>query len=75
MAILSEKMLRQLVQEEISNLKTTKQAAKETREVEADELADTLEKKIDMLKALKIKEHKLVKQIRSLQEQAKRNKR
>lgn len=75
MAILSEKMLRQLVQEEISNLKTTKQAAKETREVEADELADTLEKKIDMLKALKIKEHKLMKQIRSLQEQAKRNKR
>ena len=37
------------------------EAKKETEEVEADELADTLVQKVDHMKALKIKKNKLIK--------------
>jgi len=44
-------------------------------EVDADGLADTLEKDIDHLKALKIHEKKIVKKLRRIQEAKKRLKR
>jgi len=37
-------------------------------EVEADEFADTLEKEIDFIKALKIKEARLVKNLKKIRE-------
>jgi|TARA_Y100000310_G_scaffold267698_1_gene279802 hypothetical protein len=47
-------------------------AAKETDEVEADELADSIEQDIDWMKALKIKEHKLKKRLKRIAEVKKR---
>lgn len=71
---LSKQLLERLVMEELSDLVSTKDVAKETEEVDADELADTLEKKVDMLKALKIKAEaciKDIKRLRALQESKK----
>jgi hypothetical protein len=41
---------------------------KKTKEVDADELADTLEHEIDYLKAAKVQETKLLKQLKQLRE-------
>lgn len=63
-------MLRRLVLEEKEKYeKDLKAAAKKTREVEADEYADTLEKKVDHLAMLKIKESKLVESLRAVRRQ------
>lgn len=59
---LSAKVLKQLVQEEVKKFgkpEEVEKVAKKTKEVDADELADTLEKHIDMMKALKIEEGKI----------------
>lgn len=68
---LSAKVLKQLVQEEVSKKfgkpEETETVAKKTKEVEADELADTLEKHIDMMKALKIEEGKINKYVKKAQ--------
>ena len=47
-------------------------AAKETEEVEADDLADSIEQDIDWMKALKIKENKLKKRLRRIAEAKKK---
>lgn len=68
---LSAKVLKQLVQEEVKKFGTPEdltKKAKETEEVEADEYADTLEKHIDMMKALKIEEGKLKARLSKIQE-------
>lgn len=71
---LTADMLRKIVVEEMQKLheekklKSVEDKAKETKEVEADEYADTLEKHIDMLKALKVKEAKLRAQLKSIDE-------
>lgn len=63
-------MLRRLVLEEKEKYeKDLKAAAKKTREVDADEYADTLEKKVDHLAMLKIKESKLVESLRAIRRQ------
>ena len=59
---LSAKVLKQLVQEEVKKFgkpEEVEKVAKKTKEVDADEFADTLEKHIDMMKALKIEEGKI----------------
>ena len=72
---LTPEMLRKVVVQEMKKLheekklKSVEDKAKETKEVEADEYADTLEKHIDMLKALKVKENKLRAQLKSIDEQ------
>lgn len=61
---LSAKVLKQLVQEEVKKFgkpEEVEKVAKKTKEVDADEYADTLEKHVDMMKALKIEESKIQK--------------
>ena len=72
---LTPKMLRRLVIEEKSRMleklgdgMSAEKAAKDTEEVEADDLADTLSQDIDWMKALKIKETKLRRQLRRVNE-------
>lgn len=68
---LSAKVLKQLVQEEVKKFgepEDLTKKAKETEEVEADEYADTLEKHIDMMKALKIEEGRLRARLVKIQE-------
>ena len=74
---LTPNMLHKIVIEEMTKLreenlskklKTPEEKGKETKEVDADGYADTLEKHIDMLKALKVKENKLRMELRSLDE-------
>ena len=48
--------------------KTPQDAAKKTREVNADKMADTLASDLDHYKAMKIHEEKLVKQLKSIRE-------
>ena len=76
---LTPKMLRKLVLEEkrrmfenLGDEVPVEKAAKDTDEVEADDLADTIEQDIDWMKALKIKEIKLRRHLRRVNE-AKRN--
>jgi hypothetical protein len=67
---LTPELLRKIVLEEKEKYeKDVKAAAKNTREVEADEYADTLEKKIDHLAALKIKESNLRRELAAVVEQ------
>jgi hypothetical protein len=68
---LSAKVLKQLVQEEVKKFgepEDLKKKAKETEEVDADGYADTLEKHIDMMKALKIEESKCKARLAKIQE-------
>lgn len=68
---LSAKVLKQLVQEELGRfgkVKSVKDVAKKTKEVDADEYADTLEKQVDQMKALKIEEGKLKARLRTISE-------
>ena len=53
-------------------LKSTEKAAKETKEVAANGQQDTLEKKIDYIKVLKIKEEKYRNSLRSVLKEKKR---
>lgn len=72
---LTPDMLRKIVLEEMAKLheekklKSVEDKAKETKELtDGGDYADTLEKHIDMLKALKVKENKLRMELRSLDE-------
>jgi hypothetical protein len=73
---LTPDMLRSVILEEMKKineekkLKSVEDKAKETKELgDAGDYADTLEKHIDMLKALKVKETKLRAQLKSIDEQ------
>jgi hypothetical protein len=69
---LTPALIRRLVKEEKEKYeKDVKAAASKTKEVEADEFADTLEKHIDYMAALKIKEANLRKQLQQIAEQRK----
>lgn len=68
---LTAKGLKQLVQEEVGKfgkVKDVKDVAKKTKEVEADGYADTLEKQVDQMKALKIEESKLKARLATISE-------
>lgn len=68
---LTSTLLRKLIEEEKSkfgDMEDTCKRAKDTEEVDADEFADTLEKHIDFVKALKIEETRLTKRLAKIQE-------
>lgn len=74
---LTPKMLKRLIAEEAEKLAVeakfgemtdTEDAAKDTDEVDADGYADTLDKHIDYVKALKIEEARLMKRVRQVRE-------
>lgn len=72
---LTDKMLRQIIEEEAGKFgkeKDVEDAPKDTDEVDADEFADSLEKKIDYVKALKIEESRLRKRWKKIQEEKRR---
>jgi hypothetical protein len=76
---LTPKMLRKLVFEEKKRMledfgaeESIEKVAKDTEEVEADDLADSIEKDIDWMKALKIQEAKLRRRLRRVNETKKR---
>jgi len=66
---LTSSMLRTLVMEEVAKLKSDKLDAEAAKETDADALADSLENHIDYVKALKIKESRLVSQLKQVREQ------
>lgn len=70
---LSSKVLRRIIAEEAAKFKreTPEDAAKDTEEVDADEYADSLEKHVDMMKALKIEEGRLVRRLKKIREEKK----
>jgi len=65
-------LIKRLIREERAKLsgkpESTEKKAKQTKEVDADKLADTLENPIDHMKALKIKEAIYTKALRKLDE-------
>jgi len=68
---LTSTLLRRIIEEEVSkfgDMKSTEAAAKDVDEVDADEYADALEKKIDYMKALKIEESRLRRRITQINE-------
>jgi hypothetical protein len=72
---LTKKLLGSIIAEEMAGFgkeEDVEKRAKETEEVDADELADSLEKKIDMISALKIEEHRIVKRLAQIKEQRRR---
>lgn len=59
---LTTQLLKSIIEEEVSKFgseESTEDRADDTEEVDADEFADSLEKKIDYAKALKIEETRL----------------
>jgi len=59
---LTSRLLKRIIEEEVSkfgDMESTEDRAKDADEVEADEFAGSLEKKIDYIKALKIEENRL----------------
>lgn len=68
---LTKKMLKRIVMEEAAkfgDMEDTKDRAKDTEEVDADEYADSVEKHIDFMKALKIEEARLQKRLTKIAE-------
>lgn len=72
--VLTIKTLKKIIKEELEKLKMEAAGELESvedskaKEVEADEYADTTEKHIDFYKANKVKEAKLLDQLRKLRE-------
>ncbi len=69
---LTNTLLKRIIEEEVSKFgkeKPTEDAVKDTEEVDADEFADTLEKDIDYVKALKIEESRLRKRYKKIQQE------
>lgn len=68
---LTKEMLNKIVAEEVAKfggVEPTEKRAKETEEVDADEQADSLEKQINYMNALKIEEHRLVVRLAKIKE-------
>ncbi len=69
---LTPQLLRQIIEEEVSkgfgDMEDVEKRAKDTDELDADELADSLGKKIDYAKALKVEEARLVKRLANIRE-------
>ncbi len=73
---LTRGIIQRLINEEKAKLletleqgaKTSSDAAKKTKEVDADKMADTLATDLDHYKAMKIHEEKLVKQLKAIRE-------
>ena len=68
---LTPHLLRSIIEEEVGKFgdeKDVEKVAKDTEETDADELADSPEKHIDFMKALKIEESRLVKRLNKVRE-------
>lgn len=68
---LTPELLKKIIEEEVSkfgDMVDTKDKAKETEETDADEFADSLEKHIDYVKALKIEESRIIKRLQKIKE-------
>lgn len=68
MAKLTPTIIKKMIAEEAEKLESTEERAKETKEVDADEFADTLEKQIDYVKVLKLEETRLTKRLMLVKE-------
>lgn len=72
---LTPEILRSLIEEEVAKFgdaEDPEKRAKDTEETDADELADSLEKKIDYAHALKIEEGRLRKRLEKVVETRRR---
>jgi hypothetical protein len=70
---LTVEKLRDIIREEKEKLASTpEEAANDVEEVDAGDLAKTLEQQIDYVKALKIKEARYMRKAKRLREQRKR---
>lgn len=68
---LTPALLKSIIEEEVGKfgkMEDPEKRAKDTDETEADELADSPEKHIDFMKALKIEETRLVKRLNKVRE-------
>lgn len=68
---LTSNLLKKIIEEEVAkfgDMEDTEKRAKDTDEVDADEFADSLEKKIDYIKALKIEEGRLRRRLQRISE-------
>jgi hypothetical protein len=65
---LTDRLLKKMIEEELTKLTETDEVDAEAEEVEAGDEASTLEKKIDFIKALKIEEARLNKRKRKINE-------
>lgn len=69
---LTPQLLRRIIEEEVSKgfgeMEDVEKRAKDTDEKDADELADSLGKKIDYAKALKVEEARLTKRLATIRE-------
>lgn len=71
---LTPSMLRRIIEEEVGKfgeMEDVEKRAKDTDETEADELSDSLAKKIDYAKALKVEEGRLTRRLVKIKEQRK----
>lgn len=71
-AKLTTSLLNRIIKEEVAKFgaeEDVEKRAKETEEVDADEIADSLEKNIDFMHALKIEERRLVARLAKIKEQ------
>jgi hypothetical protein len=69
---LTPKLLKKIIEEEAAKFGKpvdTEDAANDAEETDADEFADSLEKHIDFVKALKIEEARLEKRLKQIREQ------
>jgi hypothetical protein len=68
---LTPAMLRGIIEEEVGkfgDMEDVEDKSKDTEETEADEFADSLDKHIDFMKALKIEESRLVRRLGKVRE-------
>ena len=68
---LTPELLRSLIEEEVKgfgDMEDVEDRAKDAEETDADEFADTLDKHIDYMKALKIEESRLTKRLGKVRE-------
>lgn len=72
---LTPALLKSIIEEEVGkfgDMEDVEDKPKETKKTDADEFADSLDKHIDFMKALKIEEQRLTKRLARVQEARKR---
>jgi len=72
---LTPNVLKKIIMQEVAkfaNMQDTSKVASKTEETDADEIADSVEKQIDFMKALKIEESRLSKRLSKIQETKKK---
>ena len=62
-------MLKKIIEEEVSKLATDELDDDKPEETDADEYADSVEKHVDFVKALKVEEARIMKRLAQIKEQ------